>query len=268
MNTESEISLIICSDNIQTVLDKVKEIHNINDFKIDYNSDEKIIDTYFDDNSDSLYKKKFTLRIRDKNDTNIITLKGPPKYEFHSISRSENEYKWSEEAFGIITKQLKEIIEIDGKEIGKCFDKNPIKTLHQLGFREIHTHINNRKIFDVIKTNDLKNDVISEMDIDDVTFSLNSNLKLFNVSVINIEIEKKGKTNQDGNSAIKIITNYLKQEFGIDTVREWKYGKLALGKGIRRLDKENKLKEFIGSNNYLKCNALDKVKEFVDNKLI
>jgi hypothetical protein len=57
MNTESEISLIICSDNIQTVLDKVKEIHNINDFKIDYNSDEKIIDTYFDDNSDSLYKK-------------------------------------------------------------------------------------------------------------------------------------------------------------------------------------------------------------------
>jgi hypothetical protein len=44
--------------------------------------------------------------------------------------------------------------------------------------------------------------------------------------------------------------------------------KIGLGKGIRRLDKENKLKEFIGSNNYLKCNALDKVKEFVDNKLI
>ena len=58
MSTESEISLIICSDNIQTILDKVKGIHNINDFKLDYSSDERIIDTYFDDISDSLYKKK------------------------------------------------------------------------------------------------------------------------------------------------------------------------------------------------------------------
>ena len=106
------------------------------------------------------------------------------------------------------------------------------------------------------------------MDIDDVTFSLKSNLKLFNVSIINIEIEKKGKMNQDASSTIKIITNNLKQEFGINTVKEWKYGKLALGKGIKKLDKENKLKEFIGSNNYLKCNVLDKIKEFVDNKLI
>ncbi len=266
MSTESEISLIIYSNNIQLILDKIKDIQNINDFKLYYNNDEKIIDTYFDNYSDTLHKKKFTLRIRNKNDVDFITLKGPPKYEIHSTSRSENEYKWSVEALVLITKQLKEIIEIDGREIDNCFDKNPIKTLQQLGFREIHRHINNRKIINITKTNDVKNDVISEMDSDNVTFPIKSNLKLFNVSVINIEIEKKGKINQ--NETIKIITNYLKQEFGTDTVREWKYGKLALGKGIEKLYKENELKKYICSNDYLKCDALVKIKEFVDEGVI
>lgn len=266
MITESEISLIIYSNNIQIILDKIKDMQNINNFKLEYSTDERIIDTYFDNTSDSLHKKKFALRIRNKNCVDFITLKGPPKYESHSISRSENEYKWSEEAFSKITKQLKEITEIDGKEIGKCFDKNPIKTLQRLGFREIHTRINNRKIINITKTNDVKNDIISEMDIDNVSFPLKSNSKLFNVSVINIEIEKKGKTSQD--ETIKIITNYLKQEFGTDRVREWKYGKLALGKGIEKLYKENALKKYINSNGYLKCDVLDKIKEFVDKDII
>ncbi len=267
MSIESEISLIIYSNNIQLILDKIKGIKNINDFKLNYNTDEKIIDTYFDNTSDALHKKKSTLRIRNKNDVDLITLKGPPKYEVHSISRSENEYKWSEEAFDLITKQLKETIEIDGKEIGKYFDKNPIKTLQQIGFREIHTHINNRKIINITKTNDVKNEVIAEIDIDNVTFPLKSDMKSFNVSVINIEIEKKGKINEN-ETILKIITNYLKQEFGTDTVREWKYGKLALGKGIEKLYKENKFEDYISSTGYLKCDALNKIKEFVDKGII
>ncbi len=104
------------------------------------------------------------------------------------------------------------------------------------------------------------------MDIDNVTFPLKSNSKLFNVSVINVEIEKKGKINQD--DIIRIITSHLKQEFGTDAVREWKYGKLALGMGIEKLYKENELKKYISSNGYLKCDVLDKIKKFVDKSII
>src|SRR6185437_11357984 len=197
MSIETEISLIIYLDNIETLSNKIKDMQNVNDYKLEHITDERIIDTYFDNTSDFLYKKKFALRIRNKNGVDFITLKGPPKFEFHSVSRSEKEYKWSEEAFDTITKLLKELIEINGKEIDKCFNKNPIKTLEQLGLKEIHTHINDRKIINITKTNDAKNNLISEMDIDNVTFPLKSNLELFNVSVINIEIEKKGQINQD-----------------------------------------------------------------------
>ncbi len=266
MITETEISLIMYSENIEIVFNKIKGMQNIYDFKLEHNMDERIIDTYFDDILHSLHKKKFALRTRNKNNVDFITLKGPPKYEFQSVSRSENEYKWSEEAFDTITKQLAELTEINGKEIDKYFDKNPIKTLQQLGFREIHTHNNNRKVINITKKNDVKNDVIAEMDIDNVTFPLKSNSKLFNVSVINVEIEKKGKINQD--DIIRIITSHLKQEFGTDAVREWKYGKLALGMGIEKLYKENELKKYISSNGYLKCDVLDKIKKFVDKSII
>ena len=104
------------------------------------------------------------------------------------------------------------------------------------------------------------------MDIDDVTFPLKSNPELFNVSVINIEIEQKGRINQDG--IIKIFTDYLKQELDANNVREWKYGKLALGNGIEKLCKEYELKKYISSNGYLKCDVLDKIKEFVDEGII
>ncbi len=268
MSIENEISLIICSNNLKRVLAKINDIQNINDFNLGYEGDEKIIDTYFDNISHSLQEKKFALRIRNKNDVDLVTLKGPPKYESHSVKRSESEYKWSKEAYGIITEQLKEAIEIDGKAIGKYFDENPIKTLQQIGFRDIHTRFNNRKIINITKKNDVKNNVIFEMDVDNVTFPLKSELKSFNVSVINIEIEKKDKKN-DNDIALKIIPNYLREEFGMNTVREWKYGKLTLGKGIEKLYKEHKLDEdYVHSNSYLKCSALDKIEEFVNEGLI
>ncbi|MBA3750382.1 MAG: CYTH domain-containing protein [Nitrosopumilus sp.] len=268
MSTENEISLIICSNNLQLILDKIKSIQNINDFKLNYNSDEKIIDTYFDTISNSLKKKEFVLRIRKKEDEDLVTIKGPPNYEFHGIRRLENEYKWSKEAFGLIINQLKEIIEIDKKkEIEKYFDKNPINTLHQIGFREIHMRVNYRKIINIIKTNDPRNNIIYEMDVDNVSFPIKLESKSFNVSVINIEIEKKNKTNDD-DSILKTISNYLRQEFGTDTVKEWKYGKLILGKGIEQLYKKKELKNYIYSNGYLECNALKKIEEFVKEGLI
>ena len=58
MSSESEISLIICSNNIQNVIDKIKSIGNIDGFRLKYVENEKIIDTYFDNNIGLLHKKK------------------------------------------------------------------------------------------------------------------------------------------------------------------------------------------------------------------
>jgi hypothetical protein len=58
MSSESEISLILYSNNIQTVTDKIKSIGNIDGFRLNYVEDKTIIDTYFDTNSEILYKKK------------------------------------------------------------------------------------------------------------------------------------------------------------------------------------------------------------------
>ena len=196
-----------------------------------------------------------------------ITLKGPPKSEVHNITRQEDEYEWSKDSFEKICDHLKEIMDIDKKEIGKYFDKNPLKTLGQIGFREIHTHINNRKVFHITKANDSTKEVISELDIDNVIYHLKFDQNLFDISVIDIELEKKGKTNEY-HAVIKTMINHLKERLGSDAIREWEYGKLNLGKGLEKLCKENESNEYVNSKGYLKLNALDKIKEFVDEGII
>ena len=158
-------------------------------------------------------------------------------------------------------------MDINRKEMDINFDTDPIKTFEQIGFKEIHKHTNNRKIFDITRANDLKNDIISEMDIDNVTFHFKSNHDSLNVSVINIEIEKKSKTNEDQTIA-KIITKYLKQEFGSDSVTEWRHGKLILGKGIGDLYKTNELENYISFDGYIKNNILDKIKDYIEKGII
>ncbi len=67
MITETETSLIMYSENIQIVFNKIKGMQNIYDFKLEHNMDERIIDTYFINILHSLHKKKFALRTRNKN---------------------------------------------------------------------------------------------------------------------------------------------------------------------------------------------------------
>ncbi|MGN6623914.1 MAG: CYTH domain-containing protein [Candidatus Nitrosocosmicus sp.] len=267
MNSESEVSLIILSDNLRSVIDKITDIKDIPDFELEHVSDVKINDTYFDSQSFILHKKKYALRIRNENDILQITLKGPPKYDGHNITRQEEEYEWSKDSFDKMCDHLKEIMDIDKKEVGKYFDKNPLKTLGHLGFREIHKHTNNRKVFHITKTDGSSKEVISELDIDNVIYHLKFGQNLFDISVINIELEKKGKTN-DYQKITKTMINHLKERLGSDVTREWKCGKLNLGKGLEKLYKENELNDYINSKGYLKLNALDKIKEFVDKGII
>ena len=193
MSSENEISLIVYSNNIQNVVDKIKSIGNIDGFRLKYVEDETIIDTYFDNDMEVLYQKKSTLRIRYKNSNVLVTLKGPPKYKVHSIDRQEYEYNWSKGSFNKISEHLKDLLDIDIKNMGMDFDNDPIKTFDRIGFKEIHKHSNNRKVFDITKVDDLKNNIISELDVDNVTFHFKLNSDYLNVSVINIEIEKRIK---------------------------------------------------------------------------
>ena len=57
MSSESEISLIIYSSNIQFVVDKIQSIENFDGFRLKYFEDEIIVDTYFDNNEGQLHKK-------------------------------------------------------------------------------------------------------------------------------------------------------------------------------------------------------------------
>jgi uncharacterized protein YjbK len=125
MNSESEVSLIILSDNLQSVIDKINDIKDIPDFELEHLSDNKINDTYFDSQSFILHKKKYALRIINENDILQITLKGPPKYEDHNITRQEDEYEWSKDSFDKICDHLKEIMDIDKKEVENILTKIP-----------------------------------------------------------------------------------------------------------------------------------------------
>ena len=75
----------------------------------------------------------------------------------------------------------------------------------------------------------------------------------------NVEIEKKDKEIDD--RVLTTICNSLREEFGNDVLREWKHGKLALGKGIIELNKNGKL--ILNENNYLNCSNLNDIEEYI-----
>ena len=169
-NAEKEVSLIICSDNSKAIFDDIKHLFSIsidnldkrveklpsiNGHHLKFAKEEKIVDTYYDTPSCLLGQHQFALRLRNKDDVILITLKGPPKENSHSVSRSEDEYDWSMEHYKKIVKQIKESIkeiDLDENNIDEKFVKdNPTKTLENIKLKDFQTRKTTRTVFECNK---------------------------------------------------------------------------------------------------------------------
>jgi adenylate cyclase class IV len=278
-NVEKEVSLIICSDNSKTLYDDIKHLFSIsidnsdkrieklsfiNEYHLKFAKEAKIVDTYYDTPSCLLGQHQFALRLRNKDNVILITLKGPPKDNSHSISRSEDEYEWSMEHYKKIVKQIKESIkemELDENDIDEKFVKdNPTKTLENIKLKDFQTRKTTRTVFNVTNKDEI---IIAELDIDDVTYVNSDNQILARAYFVEIEIKNKFK---DGDYFIGTIVDDLRREYGDIELKNWPYGKVSLGKEIEKMCSENKIGKFISKDHSLKCEAIDRIEKSINDK--
>ncbi len=278
-NAEKEVSLIICSDNSKAIFDDIKHLFSIsidnldkrveklpsiNGHHLKFAKEEKIVDTYYDTPSCLLGQHQFALRLRNKDDVILITLKGPPKENSHSVSRSEDEYDWSMEHYKKIVKQIKESIkEIDLDENNideKSVKDNPTKTLENIKLKDFQTRKTTRTVFNVTNKDEI---IVAELDIDDIKYVHSNNQILASAYFIEIEIKNEFR---ESDYFIGVIVDDLRREYGNAELKNWPYGKVSLGKEIEKMHSEDNIEKFISDNNYLKCEAIDRIEKRIKGK--
>lgn len=251
-NIENEYSFIICSSNPKLIVDKIIKKTKIGNFEVQNKREQLITDSYFDI-CNLLQKNKFAFRLREENNKKLITLKGPPvNKDNNGIKRYEKELEWSKESFENIIDDIGAIIKNNIKDNS---DDDAISFLRKIGFEDIQIRNTIRTVLDIIDNKDGKTKIIAELDVDEINYRLNT----LDVSLFNVEIEKKDRETDD--RVLRTIYNSLREEFGDDELSEWKHGKLALGKGIKELNKNSKL--ILNENNYFDCRNLDYIEEYI-----
>jgi hypothetical protein len=251
-NIENEYSVIICSSNPKLIVGEITKKTKIGNFEVQNKRELNITDSYFDI-CNLLQKNKFAFRLREENNKKLITLKGPPvNKDNNGIKRYEKELEWSKESFENIIDDIGTIIKNNIKDNS---DDDAISFLRKIGFEDIQIRNTIRTVLDIIDNKDGKTKIIAELDVDEINYRLDT----LDVSLFNVEIEKKDR--ETGDRVLRTIYNSLREEFGDDVLSEWKHGKLAIGKGIIELSKNGKL--IPDENNYLNCSNLNDIEEYI-----
>ncbi|MBO54863.1 MAG: hypothetical protein CL886_04295 [Dehalococcoidia bacterium] len=236
---EIESTLIIASDSINLnndTRDSIIALENVGDYPIMASHFISITDSYFDDQTASLQKSGYNLRIRQSNQDLLITLKGPSEHIDNEITEKiEIERPWSPESLREITNKLnKEGLAIKSAQ-GSVSSFDTHGTLQMMGLELIQTRRNNRLTKPILNPD--RSHIVAEMSVDHVTYIGHTHPVKHN----EIEIEAKGYGTI---SDIQDITKELKDLYP-QTLYPWAFGKLSTGMAITYLHKENKLEAFL-----------------------
>jgi hypothetical protein len=262
---ETEASIVICSDNPERVAAQIAQLESIADHPLVSSGSKKIIDTYFDTNQKVLEKKRIAIRLREVNGEYWVAVKGPSLNGIPNVDRSENEFNWSQLGKAKIIDYLKTNANVKGLQLGRSnsdlIETEPLKVLQETGLVIVQRRENFRESRNILSKNSSHkvDQVLAELDIDHVVYHFNFR----DVSLYNIEIEQREAT---GNLILNTIVDELISIYGPDTFKKWNYGKLALGKGIEKLHRDNTLKGMMINDNTLRREAYDKIEEFIRNE--
>jgi adenylate cyclase class IV len=277
MPIESEITLLLCSQDPEAIADEIAGLKSIAGYLLEDKGSQMIRDVYFDTSlNPSLQERKLALRLRQINsDTLKITFKGASELRSDGSSnlqqREEVEEEWSKKGLENIVDQLKkESIAISEKplqhEDNYSFKdiKIAIDVIKQLGLEKvIQDRTTKRIVRNVIPSNNnddsqVKNSkILAELDIDAVTYCFEDNNKIL---LHEVEIEAK----EDETLGVPdTISSALIAIFGSSVLERWPYSKIATGMAIREIIKKKRL--FLRSHDkngcyrliYEDCNTLE-----------
>jgi hypothetical protein len=265
MSQEVEDSLIICSNDPQNTSQEIARQISAwkfvnNKYLLIPQTGKKLHDLYFDTPNQNLQARRISVRVRDTSSAQTITVKIPSSQNTTKMTRFDNEIErpWSEDGLLFIVRVLR-----DNKIKLTCTDQNldvnrdVRDVMRNLGLEVIQDRYTQREIRSIVKNNNM-NQVLAELDIDSVVYMINYN------KIRHYQIEVEEKYNNQPDARIAITTGLLSSFRPF--LRRWRYGKLTIGKGIKRLIDSNDLTEEEYSN--LKWFTYDKLEELILARII
>ena len=254
-NQEIEAALIIYSVEPNDFIKEITNLESLSDFWLIPEKSVVIHDIYFDTPTQELKSKNLALRVRDVNDSCLITLKGNARStDWGGVERLEIEMPWSIEALTKISNELN-ARKINLLKNDQPVDTgNPINVLMNLGLQIIQDRRNHRRIRNIVKELGSR-EVVAELVIDSVTFQFGDQEILFH----EVEIESKIS---DGTSVIESFVHNLIEKYE-PMLRQWPHSKLVTGKTIEKLFYEGALAGYVDEENNLVPHAFDKIDEYI-----
>ena len=253
--TEIETTLIICSEDPETVVEEIADIKTILNYQLFPNENKKIHDWYWDTEDNSLLKNRLSLRFREVNSKQLITLKGDAKISnWGGIERLEIELPWSKEGLLQILNEIKEKGVIRNPMSDRLDFDQPILVFKELGFELVQNRETKRRIRNFVIKN--REQVLAELAIDFVRY------KIGNKPVHHFELEIESK-HENGIKVLRTCSEYLCKKYS-KTLHKWKHSKLTTGKALENLLKKEPRETVVSTFNNVLPSTYKKLTEFLN----
>ncbi len=249
--TEQEVTLIIVSDHPEVVSRQIADLPSIAAYRLVPGETIAIHDIHFDSLERVLEANRLALRIREIAGAIWLSFKGPSQHLWAGgVARLEIEQPWSMSALKGILDEL----EATGVRTLGLFEEttalSPPEVMRALGFEEIQDRETDRMTRSAVE-GDRDGPVLAEVAIDSVLYHLPG------VEVRHHEIEIEAKS-WGGLSAAQNIAAALLERFK-PALRSWSGSKLAIGRAIQMLQRDEALGQFLGKNGNLLPAAYDRL---------
>ncbi len=245
------MTLIVVSETPEEVSRQIADLSRVAAYRLIPRGTIAIHDIHFDTPERVLEASRLALRIREIAGGVRLSFKGPSqRLPAGGVARIEIEDPWSMRALGGILDEL----EAGGVRVPARFQgitaSGPREVMRALGFEEIQDRETERMTRSVVG-GDRDAPVLAEVAIDSVLYHLAG------VRVRHHEIEIEAKS-QDGLSAAQHIAADLLNRFA-PSLRSWNGSKLAIGRAIERLRRDEVLDQLLGRNGNLIPAAYDRL---------
>jgi hypothetical protein len=251
---EIEAALFICSDRPAAVADDIAQLDRLGAFTLVAEPDQFIRDIHFDAGETIPWMQGIALRARQKNQTRLITLKGPPQVDAAGlVTRLEVESPWNSKGVARVTSALQALGMTIPPLPDSLDESDPAATLEANGFRIIQARATHRRVRRIAVVG--AHAPLAEMDIDAIRYAVGERT----VACFEIEIEAKA---ENAETIIEPCTRLLLSRFA-RLLRPWPYGKLLTGKSIAQLLANGELEPLLEAGDIVGPVACDAIESYI-----
>ena len=258
--TETEIALVICSDDPSSVAAGIAELTQVAGYRLGASGTRDIQDYYFDTPDRRLRQGGMSLRLRELDSSNLLTLKGPAEELAGGVlERLEIEETWSRRSLTTVLQELERWgIHLQMPPPLSEPDLPP-EVLATMGLQTVQHRRNQRSVRMVRSSESTGDGPLAELAIDQVTYYL----KAGQVQHHEVEIEAKV---EGGLDVLQEVAGGLLRSYP-NSLSRWRYGKLSIGEAAEELLTRSPGKEMLDAQNHLRPEAYRRIRDRLDSAM-